>query len=425
MIGFNPRNEDFVPGFRFLTGGWGPPLFEPFGSSAKRTDLLMEVVSRDGMAFTARDQHGTEHDCLLRHHDRPDLGKDVRRMNREILWAGELPKGPIGEIAAFADVLLQSGYRDPALLLLCRSVGEDGTATCDLIHTARRGGCADWRMDDVELPGTTVGNAWFSEERILIASGAARQHSILRLRPDNPFLPDRNPGPGPSWNPVPYAPKPGDLFAAVNFVTTFEGPLTILSAHLLPIAHDMDREKVGEWLPAIPEPTRRTYTADLPIGTRMDLEMEVERAHARSQPDEIIVISVPLIAPKSEGEVHLTSLSHTGIRLHEVDSLDDHLYGTDLEPGVWIGVGITWHDCGEDGAEWSADWRRATREDLQRHGIGFDEIAASWEDLSDVETDAADIEAMVDRDVEAEAEAIAARSAPVAAETDDGAPEGP
>lgn len=412
MIGFNPSNEDFVPGFRFLTGGWGPPLFKPFGSSTRRADLLMEVVSREGMRFTTRDQHGNEHECMLRHHDRPDLGKDVRLMRRDIVWAGELPKGPIEEIAALADVLLQSGYSDPAILLLCASVEDDGTAVCDLIHTARRGGCADWRMGDAQLPGTTIGNAWFSDERIMVAPGAAREDPVLRLRPDAELMPDRNGGPGPTWSRDPYVPKAGDLFAAVGFTTTFEGPLTILSSHLLPIAYGMDRERVGEWLPAIPQETRRTFTVDLPLGTRMDLEMEVERAHARSQPDEIIVISVPLIAPSTEGEVHLSSLSHTGIKLHEVDSLDDHLYGTDLEPGVWIGFGIAWHDCGEDGAEWSADWRRATREDLERHGIAFDEIAASWEDLSDLDTSAADIEAMVDRDVAAEAEAMAARTVP-------------
>jgi len=408
VIGHIPRNEDFVPGFRFLTGGWGPPLFEPFGSSAKRVGLLMEVVRREDMTFLARDQHGDEHACVLRHHDRPLLGKDVHRMNREIVWADPLPTGPIEGIAAFADVLLTSAYGNPVILLLCTAVEGDGTAVCSLVHTAKRGGCADWRMNDAELPGETIGGAWFSDETIRVVPGADREHATFRLRPDRPYVADRHSGPGPQWNPERYAPAPGDLFTASRFRTSHELPVTVQSANLLRVAEGMDRADVGAWLPALPERPRQSWCVDLPLGTRMDVEMEMERAFARTQPDEIVVISVPLIAPAKAGEVHLSAMSNTGIKLHECDALDDHLYGTDLEPGVWIGEDVTWHDCGEDGAEWSADWRRATREDLARHGLTLDKIADSWAEYADLDTTAAEIEAMVDRDVAAEKAADAA-----------------
>jgi hypothetical protein len=408
MIGHVPRNEDFVPGFRFLTGGWGPPLFEPFGSSSKRVDLLMEVVKREGMTFLARDQHGDEHACLLRHHERPDLGKDGRRMGREILWADPLPAGPIQEIAALADVLLCSEYRNPAILLLCTAVEDDGTAVCALVHTAKRGGECDWRMDDATLPGETVGGAWFSEEEIRVAPGADRTHPALMLRPGRPFVPDRHKGPGPQWDPEPYRPVAGDLFAATRFRTGHELPVTLVSANLLRVAQDMDRKKVGSWLPVIAERPNQSWSVDLPLGSRMDLEMEMERAYARTQPDEIVVISVPRIDPAKAGEVHLSAMSNSGIKLHECDALDDHLYGTDLEPGVWIGEDVTWHDCGDDGAEWSADWRRATREDLARHRLSFDEVAENWTEYADLDTTAAEIESMVDRDVAAERAADAA-----------------
>jgi hypothetical protein len=408
MIGHIPRNEDFVPGFRFLTGGWGPPLFEPFGSSSKRVDLMMEVVKREGMTFLARDQHGDEHACVLRHHDRPDLGKDHRLMRREIVWADPLPAGPIEGIAAFADVLLTNAYHNPVILLLCTAVEDDGTAICTLVHTARRGGECDSRMGDATLPGETMGGAWFSEEEIRIAPDADRTHPALILRPGRPLVPDRHRGPGPQWDPEPYRPAAGDLFAATRFRTGHALPVTILTANLLRLSQGMDREAVGSWLPVVPERPRQSWCVDLPLGNRVDLEIEMERAYARTQPDEIVVISVPLIAPAKAGEVHVSAMSNTGIKLHECDALDDDLYCTVLEPGVWIGEDVTWHDCGEDGAEWSADWRRATREDLARHGLSFDEVADSWAEYADLDTTAAEIEAMVDRDVAAEKAADAA-----------------
>lgn len=400
MIGHYPRNEDFVPGYRFLTAGWGPPLFEPFGMSTKRVGLLMEVVRRDGMEFVTRDQNGSEHECRLRHHDRPEIGKDLRRMGLEIVWGDPLPNGPLNEMAAFTDVLLHSGYRNPAVLLLCDDIDETGRAACTLVHTAKRGGETDWRMDDVPLAGETIGGAWFSEETIHVAPGAMKTHPYALRNPGGGEIADRNGGPGPQWNAQAYTPSPGDLFVATSFRTSHDEPVTIVRAKFVRIAGNMGREAVGAWLP-IPE-REGHYRTDLPLGSRMDIENEIGRAIARREPDEVVVISVPVIDPEHEGEVDVRSLSRSGIKLHESDNLDDDLYATDLEPGVWIGEDVTWHDCGEDGAEWSADWRRATREDLERHGLSFDEIAENWQEYSDLETSAAQIEAMLDSDVETE-----------------------
>lgn len=411
MIGHNPRHEDFVPGFRFLTAGWGPPLFEPFGMSSRRVGLLMEVVSRDGMAFVARDQNRVDHKCRLRDHQSPDLGKDVHLMNREIVWCDPLPNGSLESVAAFADVLLLSGYRNPSLLLHCMEMMEDGTAVCSLIHTARKGGLCDWRMGERELDGETVGGAWFSDETIHVAPGAMKVRTLPRIPVARTVQADRNLGPGPQWIPEAYSPKTGDLFTATKFIVSHDEQVTIVSADMLRIAEDMDRTAIGAWLPVIPQHPRQGWIVDLPLGTRADVEMEIERALARREPDEIVVISVPLIAPTTPGDVHLSSLSHSGIRLHETDALDDDLYGTDLEPGVWIGEDVAWHDCGEDGAEWSASWRRANRDDLDRHGLSFDEVAENWTHHADLDVSAADIEVMMDRDLAAEEAETAARAA--------------
>lgn len=368
MIGFGVRNEEFVPGMRFLTGRWGSPIFHVNGGSTQCAGLLHEIVERRDMTFTSRDHLGGMHEGRLRWNERPDMGKDERFMQKAIIWAESLPNAPFEEIEPLANALLGGGYRNPPYLLLCDAVMDDGTASCRMIHTASHGGASDGRRgraaEDDAWPGRTVGNAYLLDQPVLI-------------RPDADL-----PWTGWGEKPPAYHPSVGDLLIMTDpLVEASEDPV-VLKAHLMRIVGGMDEDSVGRWMPDAPVQTGRSFQWSLGTATRDDMIVEIERAHARQEPDEIIVICVPL----PDGSTHNAHLSKSGIKLHEDDTIDDELWGTVLEPGVWLGSDIAWFDCGEDGAEWEAAYRRATIEDLARHGLSLDEVADTWQEYAEEET---------------------------------------
>lgn len=357
MIGNIPHRDDFIPGFRFVTGEWSTPLFKSWGSSARRAALLHTVISRDGDIFVTCDQNNGEHTGLLRPGMSPSLGLDGRMMPTEIMWADPLPSGPFDEIRVLADAMLHNGWRNRPYLLLCDAVGADGAAMCRMIHPEEVGLASDVRftMEPTTYAAQQHGTVFVLDEIITVAAGA-----------DLPWE---------GWEnvPQPYHPVPGDLFVAMNVATEESLPPVIKSAHLLKIASGMSAERVGEWMPST---VRRQGVLGITLGiaTRNDLDFELNRAHARLQPDEIIVISVPT----AKDDVHLQVLSKTGIKLHEVDCPSDDLYGTDLEPGIWLGSDIAWYDAGDDGAQWEAVFQTATIADIERHGLSAEELLCEW-----------------------------------------------
>ena len=372
MIGSSPSREDIRPGYRFLTAGWGLPLFRRWGASSRRAGLLCEIVAVDGDAFTFRDHLGETHEGRIRPMDRPFLGKDVHQTERQMAWGGPLPDGGFDEIAVLADAMMQSDWRNRPMLMLCEAIADDGTATCRLI-LSETGAGAQSRRSDQPAPGRMVATAFVLDEPVALAIDADRG-----MQPD--FEEDT----------PPVVPRPGDLLVAMNVVASPDDAPRIVQANLALVRRDMDLDEVGRWLPS-DAPRPGEYRIPIPLATRDDLDDAIERAVAASEPDEIVVIVVPT---PTDG-VRLFHQSHSGISLHDVDSLDDHLYGTDLEAGIWIGTGIQWFDCGEDGAEWEADWRRATAADLDRHGLGFEALAQEWSEYAEADIDAAGIVAML------------------------------
>lgn len=399
MIGFGVGNEAFVPGMRFLTSRWGSPIFHLNGGSTRCAGLLHEVVERRDMTFTSRDHLGGMHEGRLRWSERPDLGKDERFMEKTIVWAESLPNAPFEQIEPLANALLGSDYRNPPYLLLCDTVLEDGTASCRMIHTALQGGASDGRRgrteEDGAWPGRTVGNAYLLHQPVLIRPDA-----------DLPWV-------GWGEKPPSYHPSAGDLLIMAGPTLAASDEPVVLKANLMRIVGDMDEDSVGRWMPEAPDQTRRAFRWSLGTATRDDLEDEIERAYAREKPNEIIVICVPLPG----GGTHNAHLSKSGIKLHEQDTVDDDLWGTALEPGVWFGSDISWYDCGDDGAEWEAAYRRATLEDLARHDLTLGEVADNWQDYAEDETPIgeAGIAAIIDRGLREEAEGRSALSADAAA----------
>ena len=395
MIGFGVRNEDFVPGMRFLTGKWGTPMFHVNGGSTQCAALLHEVVARDGMSFTSRDHLGGIHEGRLRWNERPDLGRDERLMEKSIIWAECLPNAPFEQIEPLANALMARQRGNLPYLLLCERVLEDGTASCRLIHTASQGGESDGRRGLLRTgdcwPGHAVGNAYVLDGPVLIRPDA-----------DLPWV-------GWGEKPPAYHPIEGDLLIMRNPTVAPTDEPVVLKANLLRIAGDMDEEAVGRWMPDAPTDGGRCFRWHLGQATRDDMAEEIERAFAREDADEIIVICVPLPG----GGTHNAHLARSGIKLHEVDSVDDDLWGTALEPGVWIGTDIHWFDCGEDGAEWEAGYGRASLEDLERHGLSLEEVADNWQEYAEAETpiDEAGVRTMIEKGLAEEAERHAAAEA--------------
>lgn len=374
MIGRHPRNDDFVPGFRFLTSRWGHDPITGFGSSSRRAGFLCRVTSRDGMTFGYVDQHGTVREGRLRQMDRPDLGKDERFMGIEIAWGAPLPDAPFEEIAVLADLLMRQNWRDRPMLLLCESVDEDGAATCRVVCQKRIERQRRGRHDDEPTAGDVVGNAFLFADRVRLAPGCdlgVRGEDLGKV--------------------VRTEPAPGDLLAVVRITGTNDPVFTITHANVLRIRGGMDEEMVGRWMPVSERREGEIMASDIPLAGADEIDDERCRAIARLEPDEVVVIAVPL----PNGELHNTHLSKSGIKLHEDDTVNDELWNRALDAGVHIGTGIRWYDAGDDGAEWDADFRTATRADLERHGLTLEEVADHWSEYAERDVTPQEVEAML------------------------------
>jgi hypothetical protein len=374
MIGRHPRNDDFAPGYRFLTSRWGYDPITGFGSSSRRAGLLCRVVSRGDMTFSYEDQHGTIREGRLRQMDRPDLGKDERFMGINIEWGGPLPDAPFEEIAVLADLMMRQGWRDRPLLLLCESVDAEGGAVCRVVCQKTTTGRRRDRHDEEPLAGTTIGDAFLLDDRVRLAPGCDRGVRGEDLR-----------------EVVRTIPETGDLLAAIRITGTNDPVFTIVEANVLRIRGGMDETAVGRWMPPVERRDGEIGPADLALAGIDDIEDERCRAIARLEPDEVIVIAVPT----PNGELHNAHLSKSGIRLHEDDTVDDELWNRAIDAGVHIGSDVRWFDAGEDGAEWDASFGRATMADLERHGLSLEEVAGNWSEYAERDVTPQEIEAML------------------------------
>jgi hypothetical protein len=117
----------------------------------------------------------------------------------------------------------------------------------------------------------------------------------------------------------------------------------------------------------------------------MDVEMELQRGIARSEPDEVLV----LVYDDGGGDVAYHCMGHTGIALLECDDIADYLHDSGMEPGLWMYRKARWwtytsregeHDAGIEG-----DWEPATADDVA--SFGFDEATMDREIVDVLEID--------------------------------------
>jgi hypothetical protein len=167
------------------------------------------------------------------------------------------------------------------------------------------------------------------------------------------------------------------LIAVNSYQTDPRDPI-LVKGDVVRIASLADLDAVEAWMPGRID--ERISGLGRNVGGIAEIEYEISRAHARTEKDEILVVMVDAADGSGPGG-HV--LSKTGIRLHDVHELSDHLWSFGLGQGIWIGTDVCWSDGGEDGWEWDARWSKATESDLERHGIGIDEVADHASDMAE------------------------------------------
>ena len=345
-----PSGRDLTPGTRLVVG---TDVYERFASQpTARPELVLDVRSATGATVVAVDQDGRTHSFQTAERSYvaqiPGTGR--------VMWACSVPEGDHGAVLRLADAMLncgKSGYGRgrPLLLLVARDA--DGAYGLPVVPASSERTRWDPGAGRGDLPGVEAGAAFVVDEKV-------------RLAP---------------WMLADDAPT--GLHVVTDYRAAADAHAYRLESGGVRFVHDAaTAEDVGRWMPARAVPGGIIHDGNpMGVGTWEDVEDAVGRALARAKDDEVLVVSVS--TPGKPGETTVRHLSTSGIRLYDVDSIDDDLWDSDLEEGVWLGTDVAWYDAGEDGAEWAAEWRRATAEDLARHGVGLAEVASVATETAD------------------------------------------
>lgn len=132
-----------------------------------------------------------------------------------------------------------------------------------------------------------------------------------------------------------------------------------------------------------------------PTGDKDSFELEIGHCMAKNDKDKVVVL-VCDTGDAKKSDVAFQVLDRQGSKLYWNDSIEDEMYGTGLDQGIWIGTDIHWYDAGEDGAEWEALWKKANIDDLIEADISYDEIAEWYEEYRGVRPSHSEILALID-----------------------------
>lgn len=342
MIGSMPTGPDFQPGTRFLAGR--SRYDRTMTGRRDVPELLLEVISNDGEVIVAKDHLGCDHAMRSVWNMPPQMEGDLR-----VQWLFGLPRGGIEEIMAVAEAIMQRDerYRDNRTLLLHASGDTSSDRIPARVVIPFEGSRTGWHGHE-DVPGEVRPTCFIPSTMVMIEPDVLEGIDLPAL-------------------------------VAVNAFQTkdVDGPIIVKGA-VSRIASLPDLDAVEAWMP---EPVEgRSSGLARAIGGMAEIEYEISRAHAKTEKDEILVVMTDSTdGSGTSGHV----LSKTGIRLHDVDELSDHLWSLGLEQGIWIGTEVSWSDCGEDGWEWDARWSKATAKDLERHGIDLDEVVDHASDMAE------------------------------------------
>lgn len=153
----------------------------------------------------------------------------------------------------------------------------------------------------------------------------------------------------------------------------------------------MTRNKAEEFLTKTSGPFQ---TPVWPVGGQEEFDMEIGQCLARHDDDQIIVLSLDTGNIDRPDNAYAV-LDLKGAKLYWNDCLTDELWGTPIGHGIWIGTDIAWYDAGEDGAEWEANWGKATISDLIKNNVSIDDVGESIADLLERDVTRADLRGLL------------------------------
>jgi len=323
--------------------------------------------------------------------------------DREMLvWTDALPVGSDEAVLAYCTAVCRAEHHSNSLeraILLHVERIEDGVPIARPVFPA---GCIEGTEPGKEdegygapaWTGDIVGNAAFHPREIaIIAEGAGERRLWIE---DPPFRRSR-------IESVPLETKVGDLVAAPTFRFELDGQRIAARLEAASVVDNFpSREEIGAFMPWSRVPkgwqdprsiipllgsgvprrpaseivsTPRIRGVQTALADDLEIAMEIDRAHARAEPDEALVIWYR--DPELEGRVSSAILGRSGIVLHEVQDANDYLYGISESPGLWVMEDIDiWST--HDGYEWDSGMngsvRHATAEDVERFGFTLAEL---------------------------------------------------
>lgn len=345
-IGTQPVGSDFVKGARFVLAAERHPA--PDYIRRIVPELVVEVVDVSGDEVTAVDHLGGTHTFRTWWNKAPTFGD-----RRYVLWMGPLPNGTPAEIIAAAEALMKRERRyshNHPLLVHATARDDTGDVIASLVMPAG-GDRTGWHGHE-DVPGREIDGAFVPDVPIRLRAPIAVGMELPGLFLVNGYQAE------PDWD----AP-------------------TLDKGVVDRVAGMPDLQSVGAWMPTIVERSRMFVDRNpMGLGSMEEIEYEISCAHARTERDELLVVA---IRNPETGELHATHLAKTGIRLHDVDTVDDSLWDFSEGEGVWLGSDVAWYNGGDDGWDWEAGWGRATSADLERLGVDLEEIAEHVRDQTE------------------------------------------
>ena len=316
-------------------------------------EVGMPVLVSEGSIFEPKYALWTvskagEEEIVLSREGEKDLSITKTRLHDrgyEVVWTEALPDVPEDRLAAMLPMLEKSSYTNHVFLVKVEAIDGEGNYQLDLV--------GEGEASEDEKERTSVLLAKSAQPGLSIGD-------ILLVRPRS--------------------------------TRDDQEPVMLTEAEI--VITGMSEDQANDVLGLTSGPFQSTIW---PVGSSDCFDIEI--GHCMAKHDEDIVIAMVIDKgniDRSE-ETH-DVLHHQGSKLYWNDNLADELWGTPLDHGVWIGSDVAWYDAGDDGAEWEANWGRATVADMIKYDVDFEEFRGRYEDTTGHSLRRSDIKAMFARE---------------------------
>lgn len=300
-------------------------------------EVGMPVLVSEGSIFEPKYALWTvskagEEEIVLSREGEKDLSITKTRLHDrgyEVVWTEALPDVPEDRLAAMLPMLEKSSYTNHVFLVKVEAIDGEGNYQLDLV--------GEGEASEDEKERTSVLLAKSAQPGLFIGD-------ILLVRPRS--------------------------------TRDDQEPVMLTEAEI--VITGMTEDQANDVLGLTSGPFQSTIW---PVGSSDCFDIEVGHCMAKHDEDIVIAMVIDKGNIDQSDETH-DVLHHQGSKLYWNDNLADELWGTPLDHGVWVGSDVAWYDAGDDGAEWEANWGRATIADMIAYGVDFDDFRDRFEDLA-------------------------------------------